>query len=130
VQLGIWSHDAVYDALRNDNETRSALWASECLKEWGCAENQIARACQFVVATRHDGRKATDPDAAFLVDLDLAIFGTPPERYDRYAIDIQREYRWVPESDFRRGRATVLTGLLDRPSLYSRELWTGQEEMA
>jgi predicted metal-dependent HD superfamily phosphohydrolase len=84
----------------------------------------------MILATRHDGTPVSDADAALLIDLDLAILGTPAVRYDRYAIDIRREYDWVAEADFRRGRMAVLTGFLNRPRLYTRELWAGQESMA
>jgi predicted metal-dependent HD superfamily phosphohydrolase len=84
----------------------------------------------MVLATCHVGAPPTDPDTRLLIDLDLAILAAPPERYDRFAADIRREYAWVTDADYRSGRRRVLDGFLARPQIYSAELWEGQEEQA
>jgi predicted metal-dependent HD superfamily phosphohydrolase len=69
------------------------------------------------MATRHDA-PVHDEDAALLVDIDLAILGSPLQRFERYDEDIRKEYRWVPGFVYRRKRAEVLRQFLARQSLY------------
>jgi predicted metal-dependent HD superfamily phosphohydrolase len=47
----------------------------------------------LILATRHD---VSPPggDAALLVDVDLAILGSPAERFDEYERQVRQEYSW------------------------------------
>lgn len=116
VELALWYHDAVYDPRAGDNEERSAALAVaelDALPE--AARTAIA---ELIRATRHDA-VPTEPDARFVVDIDLAILGAAPAAFDAYEAAIRREYRWVPRALYRRRRREILARLLDRPSLYS-----------
>ena len=53
-----------------------------------------------------------------LSDVDLAILGAPPSRYERYVVAVRSEYAHVDDRAWRRGRAEVLTSFLDRPAIY------------
>jgi predicted metal-dependent HD superfamily phosphohydrolase len=130
VQLAVWFHDAVYDSRRSDNEARSADLAADRLRTWGLPAAQITLVYQMILATCHVGTPPADADTQFLIDLDLAILAAQPERYDRYAADIRREFAWVADADYRSGRRRVLEGFLARPRIYSAELWEGQEGQA
>ena len=71
---------------------------------------------------------ATDDAAgAVLCDADLSILGMDPASYEGYAAAIRQEYSLVPDQQFLVGRAQVLQGLLDRPTIFhtslGRELW-------
>ena len=83
----------------------------------------------LVIATTH-ASPPTDGDAQLLCDVDLAILGAPPLRFDAYELEIRREYSWVPEPVFRVRRAALLARFLERPTLYStawfRELFEDQ----
>ena len=59
-----------------------------------------------------------DVAGALLSDADLAVLGSGPERYARYAADVRAEYAHVGDDAFRAGRTAVLRSLLDRPRLY------------
>jgi len=54
-----------------------------------------------------------DRAGALLVDADLWILSSPPDRYDRYAADVRAEYAHVPDDLWRRGRGAVLRHFLD-----------------
>ncbi len=62
------------------------------------------------------------PDAPLLVDVDLSIFGKPPERFDEYETQIRQEYSWVPEATFREKRAEILERFLARKRIYNTEV--------
>lgn len=117
VELALWFHDAVYDPARTDNEALSADWAARSMEAAGCDPAAAARVRALVLATA--GHEATDdPDTALLLDIDLAILGTAPERFAEYERQVRAEYAHVPDEDFGVGRGRVLAGFLARPRLY------------
>jgi predicted metal-dependent HD superfamily phosphohydrolase len=118
VELALWFHDAVYDPQRADNEERSAEWAWRSMLAAGCAQEPAQRVQALVLATReHAG--SDDPDTRLLLDIDLAILGAAPARYDEYAAQVRAEYAHVPDAEFRSGRTRVLARFLARPRLYA-----------
>ena len=55
------------------------------------------------------------------MDVDLAILGAPPERFDEYERQIRAEYAHVSDEAFRAGRMKVLQVFLARPGIYSTD---------
>jgi predicted metal-dependent HD superfamily phosphohydrolase len=53
-----------------------------------------------------------------LLDADLAILGASEIDYQAYAVSIRREYAWVPEPEYRKGRRQVLERFLTRPRIF------------
>lgn len=119
VEMAIWCHDAVYDPYRSDNEALSAQWARAVLMAAGVEADAVQRVADLINGTAHS-HPPDDPDAALLLDIDLAILGADPARFDQYEQQIRREYAWVPWSRFCRRRAAVLRMFLQRPTIY----WT------
>jgi predicted metal-dependent HD superfamily phosphohydrolase len=117
VEMAIWFHDAVHDPLRQDNEERSAAWAASSLAARGAHEDVVARVTALVLATKHRA-EPPDGDAVILVDLDLAILGAAPERFDEYERQVRAEYAVVPVTLFRRERQRVLEEFIARPAIY------------
>lgn len=118
VELALWFHDAVHDPQRADNEERSAEWAWRSILAAGCGEEVAQRVQAMVLATK--GHEAVaDPDTCLLLDIDLAILGAAPARYDEYADQIRAEYAHVGEAEYPVRRARVLAGFLARPRIYA-----------
>ena len=123
VQLAIWFHDAVYDPRAKDNESRSADLCVDLLGPVGVPAAALEKVVRLIRATAHaTADPPPDRDTGVLLDADLAILGGTPERYRRYAADIRREYAWVPDAEYRTGRAAVLERFLARPRIYWHEL--------
>ena len=118
VAVALWFHDAVYDIARHDNEAASADWARRVLRDAGAADEVVARVEALILATRHSQVPAT-ADEGLLVDIDLAILGAEPARFDEYERQIRDEYAFVPEDVFRDKRAGILRGFLARPVLFA-----------
>jgi len=118
VELALWFHDAVYDPQRHDNEERSADWARASVLAAGCPEDVTERVAALVLATKSHAAPADDPDAALLLDIDLAILAAAPTRFAEYERQIRAEYAHVPEEAFRARRAQVLQGFLARERIY------------
>lgn len=121
VGLAVWYHDAVYDLQAKDNERRSAEWAVRALGAAGRRDAVAQRVHALIMATCHDA-PLRGADARLLSDIDLAILGAPPERFDAYDHDVRREYAWVPESIYRERRSEVLQQFLQRPRIYQTTL--------
>lgn len=118
VALALFFHDAHYDPRRHDNEERSACWARASIVQAGAAAAVADRVQALVLATRHDAVPA-GADAQLLVDIDLAILGAEPQRFDEYERQVRLEYAHVPEPDYRAGRTHILRRFLARPRIYS-----------
>ena len=118
--LAVWFHDAVYDPEAGDNEVRSAELATDVLTRLAVPVEAVVFAAELIRSTDHRNHVADDSRVEFAIlhDADLAILGSAPARYDRYAADIRREYVWVPQDDYRIGRSRVLRTFLDRSRIY------------
>lgn len=130
VRLAAWFHDAVYDPRALDNEERSAALAKARCESWGIPRTTIDTVRLLILATKTHTVDAEDANEAILLDADLAIFGAGQERYNVYASAIRREYQWVPEEDYRRGRLHVLRGFLQRERIYRLERMQHRYEAA
>lgn len=129
VAMALWFHDIVYKPRRSDNETASANWLTRVAAGLGVAESSIARMHALVMATRHTASVA-GVDAALLVDIDLSILGASDQRFDAYETQVRREYRWVPGPIYQAKRAQILQSFLDRPEIYTTELFHDRFEQA
>lgn len=129
LEMALWFHDVVYDTRRHDNEEASAALAEAQLTQAGVSRDDITQITHLILATKHS---ATPPasDAAWIVDIDLAILGAGAVRFDEYEKQIREEYHWVPEPDFRKGRASVLRMLLERNAIYTTPEFQSRYEMA
>jgi len=70
-----------------------------------------------------DLKGSAKQDAAFFLDMDLAILGAPPALFDSYEAAVRREYSWVDANAWRSGRAAVLKKFLARPTIFHTELF-------
>jgi predicted metal-dependent HD superfamily phosphohydrolase len=127
VELALWFHDAVYDPRAGDNEARSAELLRESAARLGVDAGLAAASAALVLATAHlaeagaalgQESPASAHDAAAIRDLDLAILGAPPARFDAYEAAVRREYGFLSEAEWRAGRARVLRAFLDRPRIF------------
>jgi predicted metal-dependent HD superfamily phosphohydrolase len=117
VEMALWYHDAIYDPRRRDNEERSAVLAEQTAAAAGLAPALARRVGDLIRVSTHK-KSASDPDGRIFADVDLAILGQPPDAFTEYERQVRREYAWVPEEDFRAGRARILEAFLDRFSVY------------
>lgn len=117
VEIALWFHDAIYEPRREDNEEQSAKWAAREVGRAGGNPAMQQRMIDLILVTKHDGAPQT-PDEALLSDIDLAILGVGPKRFEEYEKQVRTEYRYVPTSLFRPGRRKVLTAFLERPNIY------------
>ena len=89
VELAIWFHDVIYDMGASDNEARSAEFFVERTagKLSSC---QAQRVVSHIHATIYPSQP-TDPDAQFVVDIDLSSFSLPWPQFLRDSVNVRRE---------------------------------------
>ena len=117
VGLTLLYHDAIYDPQARDNEAASAGLARIDLVGLGMADRRIAEVEHLIHATDHR-QKSAHPDAAAVIDIDLAILGAEAQAYRRYV------HGW------RTGRAQVLGHFLERSRLFTSGLLDELEDPA
>lgn len=131
ILLAIWYHDCIYETrLAKGDKSNEEQSADEFANDWaalGLAATDAAIVRRLIMATQHAALPHGE-DEQLLVDLDLAILGKPEDVFDRYEAGIRAEYAWVPEADFRSGRARILQTFLDRPFIFSSEAMRGKYE--
>lgn len=129
IEAALWFHDAVYVPMRPDNEARSADLAAAALERGGVPAPLIATVRELVLDTRHDMDPDSD-DGRLISDVDLAILGSDPDRFERYEQAIRREYSELPAPAYRMGRLAVLNAFLSRPALYFTDRFRERYEHA
>lgn len=127
VELALWFHDAIYEVPGSRNEERSADWGHDALTRAGARPGLPEDVHRLVLCTRHDAVPAR-PDECLLVDIDLAILGAGPERFAEYERQIRAEYAFVPGWLFKRKRAAILRGFLERPTIYGTDAFRNRFE--
>jgi predicted metal-dependent HD superfamily phosphohydrolase len=120
-------HDAVYEPASPANERASARLARRDLASLGWTDDAVERVGSMIEATEHGAAGDGSGDTAILLDADLAILGAEPSAYSTYVTGVRAEYRHVTDDDWRTGRAAVLDGFLQRPTIFrtatGRERW-------
>lgn len=117
VVLAAWFHDAVHDGASPDDELASAQLAEHLLQPL-LEQPDVAEVSRLVRLTATHDPSPRDAAGQVLCDADLAVLGGPAAAYRRYTEQVREEYRDVPETDFRRGRAAILRRFLERPAIY------------
>lgn len=117
VEVALWYHDVIYDPKRKDNEQWSAEFAINDMRDLDAPHSLRRGVTELIMATKHD-KVLDSPQEQLIVDIDLHTLGRSWEEYQAYSNAIRREYAWVTEDDYVKGRAAVLQTFLDRPQIY------------
>lgn len=117
LELALWFHDAVYEPRASDNEERSARLAATALQACDAGRARIDRVTALILATKTH-QPAREPNAPWMLDIDLAVLGAAPAVFAAYDAGICAEYAWVEPAVYRARRAEVLAAFLARPRIY------------
>lgn len=97
VEIALWFHDAVYVPQSESNELESAAWAARSLLAAGTETDIAQRVYDLVRATRHSasppgrvGAAGEGGDCGLLLDIDLAVLGSPPERFADFEAGVRK----------------------------------------
>jgi predicted metal-dependent HD superfamily phosphohydrolase len=118
VRLAAWFHDAVHRPEHSENEAASARLAVRALGEAGVPRHRAEDVARLVLLTTTHAPEDDDRDGEVLCDADLAVLAGMPQEYAAYAAAVREEYSFLPDAEFRAGRAAVLRELLELPALF------------
>lgn len=120
VLFSIFYHDFYYFPKRNDNEKRSAEKLSEVLLEINIPKKFVEKCKNFILYTQNHSEiyNFGDTDLLLFLDLDLAILGSEPNKYQIYVQNIRKEYSHVNEIDFRSARHNFAEKMLANQPIF------------
>lgn len=64
-----------------------------------------------------------------MVDLDLTILGSDPQKYNQFESGVRKEYQWVSSFLYRNKRKEILKGFLARDRIYNSNFFFDQMEL-
>ncbi len=113
----LFYHDIIYNALRKDNEEKSAEIAEAHLSALGYPPARISRCKAQIIATKSHV-ESSDPDTNLFLDADLSILGQGFSIYKTYTQQIRKEYAMYPDLLYRPGRKKVLQHFLGMDTIF------------
>jgi len=81
-----------------------------------------------IIATRT--HHSSDRQVQVVLDADLEVLSRPWEQYLAYCRAIREEYDFLPDEDFRRGRADFMEEFLRRERIYFTDFMRDREARA
>jgi predicted metal-dependent HD superfamily phosphohydrolase len=129
-EFALWYHDIVYIPGYSDNEQKSAeilIMHGEAL---GVPFKVTCACAQAIIATRHKyPYPLSEALPKIVADIDLAILGADPEKYDSYKVGIRKEYESTPIDIYAKVRADLLEKeFLSRKEIYQTEYFRSKYE--
>lgn len=117
-------HDIVYNAKRNDNETKSAIYFNKNIApQLKITVEQTNLILKAILATIHSESShilfKSEKDILYLLDFDLETLGTRHQStYDWYKNGVRKEYKMYSDKQYSEGRKLVLESFLKRKKIY------------
>lgn len=118
--VALFYHDVIYEPKSPHNEKMSADMMIEDLKNI-LTHQDLSIIYQYILATKehiNPLNNAYKNDLDYLLDIDLAILGSCPDRFDEYNNQIRKEYHWVDDGIYTIKRKSVLKGFYDKDRIY------------
>ena len=127
----LFLHDSVMDFHRNDNDVMSAEYAKKFLTKYDVNVEIVKNVVKAIVYHDHQ-KKPFDKDIAIGLDIDLLILAQSQDVFDEYENNIRKEYYFVSDNYFYKGRVKVLESFLqDRPKIFlTRHFYNRFEKQA
>ena len=128
VKLALYFHDIVYDPKSNTNEIESSAHAVNFLRSINAPVSLQQRIHDLVMMTVNHTPPARDYDAYLMIDIDLAILGSEPDRFKEYQSQIRKEFKHVDRHEFIQARNEFLKKFLDYDTIFHTPYFRGHYE--
>ncbi len=120
VLFSLFYHDVVYNALKKDNEERSAELAEKRMQSIG-VPSEIIENCKVQILATKQHLPNADMDTNYFTDADLSILGQSWEVYSTYYKNVRKEYSMYPDLIYNPGRKKVLQHFLAMERIFKTE---------
>jgi predicted metal-dependent HD superfamily phosphohydrolase len=111
VLFTLYYHDVVYNALKQDNEQKSAELAEKRMKTIDVPLKTIEDCKAQIMATKTHFL-SENQDTNYFTDADLSVLGQDWETYLTYYQNVRKEYAIYPDFVYNPGRKKVLKHFL------------------
>lgn len=128
VKLALYFHDIVYDPKSSTNEIESANYAVNFLRSINAPDTLQQRIHDLVMMTATHKPPFKDYDAYLMIDIDLAILGSSPDRFKEYQQQIRKEFKHVDRHEFIQARNEFLKKFLDYDTIFHTPYFRGHYE--
>ncbi|MCU0469011.1 MAG: hypothetical protein MUF58_10435 [Arcicella sp.] len=115
--FSLYYHDVIYNALKSDNEQKSAELAEKRMNEIGVPPSMITDCKAQIMATKAHFW-SENADTNFFTDADLSILGQSWEVYSQYFQHVRKEYSIYPDFMYNSGRKKVLKHFLAMEKIF------------
>ena len=127
LEIAVWFHDAILVPGKPDNEALSAqLYRDLSADVHGDEFRDLVS--RLIMATLHDGSSLEDPDAGYMVDIDLSSFGLPWEDFLRDSQHLREESAELSDADYSEKQSSFRSCLVARPHFYQTDFFRRQYE--
>ena len=120
VQLAIFYHDIIYNAIKKDNELKSAIYCKKQLEKTSFPKEKIEKCYKYILSTKNH-ESDNEKDLNYLLDFDLSILSSQSVDYDTYLKQIRKEYSVFPDIIYKAGRKKVLKYFLKQKKIYKTD---------
>jgi predicted metal-dependent HD superfamily phosphohydrolase len=137
IVTAIFFHDIIYDpkAAPGENESDSARALTRATHHiglgWWHLEKSLTHVWSWILHSDHNeprGGIGGGYDSDLFLDIDLAILGAEPARFEEYEEQIRCEYSHVPHDLYKAARAAILQRFLDRRTIYHTKIMQARYE--
>lgn len=116
----LFYHDVIYNALKSDNEEKSAELAEKRMQQLQVPFELIERCKEQILATKSHV-KSDNPDTNYFTDADLSVLGQDWEVYSAYFNNVRKEYAVYPDLVYNPGRKKVLQHFLAMERIFKTD---------
>lgn len=128
VLFTLYYHDVVYNALKSDNEEKSAELAVKRMEQIAVPD-EIIKLCAAQILATKSHLKSSDSDTNYFTDTDLSVLGQPWKTYSAYYKNVRKEYAIYPDLIYNPGRKKVLIHFLTMDNIFKTDLFYQKFEM-
>lgn len=132
--IGLLCHDIIYnsDNKETSDEEQSATWFESFARKIGHDNESTNIIANMIRKTAYlSGKvKAETSEEKLLCSIDLSILAQSSKVYNWYSKMVRKEYSFVSDEDFHKGRITVLETLVKNDRLYLHEYYQHYEQRA
>ena len=120
ILFSLYYHDIIYNALRGDNEEKSAELAEKRMQQVSVPQS-ITKLCKDYILATKTHITSVDSDCNYFTDADLSILGQSWEVYENYFKNVRKEYSVYPDLVYKPGRKKVLQHFLSMERIYKTD---------
>jgi len=124
----LFYHDIVYNALKSNNEEKSADLAKlrmETIK----VPSSIIKNCELQILATKKHLLNSGSDTNYFLDADLSILGKDLKTYTDYSQNVRKEYAYYPSLIYNPGRKKVLKHFLEMNKIFKTDHFSKKYEI-